>query len=61
MKNRLQFNRIPKLFKADETMLSGTTVVVPGSGRKKAMDAIETYVTDRNFIPLIGEPIVARY
>lgn len=61
MKNRLQFNRIPTLFKPDEVMIDGTTTVVPGSGRKHAMDGLSAYTQNKNFIPLIGEPIVARY
>ena len=59
MKNRLQFNRIPKLFKADDVLVSGTTTHV--SGRELAYKGISAYTTDRKFIPLIGEPIVARY
>ena len=59
MKNRLQFNRIPTLFTSGETMVSGTTIGV--SGRDKANSALTEYITRRDFIPLIGEPIVVRY
>ena len=60
MKNRLQFNRITTLYRPDKEMVSGSTTIVK-SGREKAMEAIQSYITDRNFIPLIGEPIVTRY
>ena len=59
MKNRLQFNRIPKLFRAEDILVSGTTTHV--SGRELAYEALSAYTTQRDFIPLIGEPIVARY
>ncbi len=59
MKNRLQFNRIPKLFKADDIISAGTTTHV--SGREMAYQGISAYTQQRDFIPLIGEPIVARY
>ena len=59
MKNRLQFNRIPALFASGVTYLSGTTMGV--SGREKATEALEAFVKRRDFIPLIGEPIVVRY
>ena len=59
MKNRLQFNRIPTLFTSGQTTVSGTTVGV--SGRDKANSALTEYITRRDFIPLIGEPIVTRY
>ena len=59
MKNRLQFNRIPKLFKADDIISAGTTTHV--SGREMAYQGISAYIQQRDFIPLIGEPIVARY
>ena len=59
MKNRLQFNRIPALFASGVTYLSGTTIGV--SGREKATEALEAFVKRRDFIPLIGEPIVVRY
>lgn len=59
MKNRLQFNRIPALFASGVTYLSGTTIGV--SGREKATEALETFIKRRDFIPLIGEPIVVRY
>ena len=51
MKNRLQLNRIPTLF-------SGNTT---SEARGLATEAIETYIHGENFIPLIGEPILARY
>ena len=59
MKNRLQFNRIPKLFKADDILSAGTTTHV--SGRDLAKVYLDEYITRRDFIPLIGEPIVVRY
>ena len=59
MKNRLQFNRIPTLFVSGETMVNGTTVGI--SGRDKANSALTEYISRRDFIPLIGEPIVVRY
>ena len=59
MKNRLQFNRIPALFSSGVTYLSGTTIGV--SGREKAYEALSAYTKQRDFIPLIGEPIVVRY
>lgn len=59
MKNRLQFDRIPALFASGITYLSGTTMGV--SGREKATEALEAYIKRRDFIPLIGEPIVVRY
>ena len=48
MKNRLQFNRIPRLFE----------------NRELAKEFLRNYVNPEmrpDFIPLIGEPIVARY
>ena len=59
MKNRLQFNRIPALFTSGVTYFSGTTIGV--SGRERAYEALSAYTRQRDFIPLIGEPIVARY
>ena len=59
MKNRLQFNRIPALFSSATTYLSGTSIGV--SGRERAYEALDAFVKRRDFIPLIGEPIVARY
>lgn len=59
MKNRLQFNRIPALFTSGVTYSSGTTIGV--SGRERAYEALSAYTRQRDFIPLIGEPIVARY
>lgn len=52
MKNRLQFNRIPKLFHSGGTQ---------NEGRVQATEAIKTYISGETFIPLIGEPILARY
>ena len=45
MKNRLQFNRMPKLY----------------ASREEATEALKYYYRDSSFIPLIGEPIVVRY
>ena len=59
MKNRLQFNRIPFLYSSGETLYSGTSVGL--SGRETALSGLTWFTTRRNFIPLIGEPIVVRY
>ena len=59
MKNRLQFNRIPFLYSSGETLVSGTSVGL--SGRETALSGLTWFTTRRNFIPLIGEPIVVRY
>lgn len=40
-------------------MVNGTTVGI--SGRDKANSALTEYISRRDFIPLIGEPIVVRY
>ena len=45
MKNRLQFNRLPKLY----------------ASREEATAALELHYKDSSFIPLIGEPLVVRY
>ena len=59
MKNRLQFNRIPTVFKGGLKLVNGEQVWK--SGREQATEALENYIKRGSFIPLIGEPIVVRY
>ena len=60
MKNRFQFNRIPTLYSGDTRIIDGAEVWYR-NGREQAKKALNEYVKDRSFIPLIGEPIVVRY
>ena len=60
MKNRFQFNRIPTLYSGDTRIIDGAEVWYR-NGREQAKKALNEYIKDRSFIPLIGEPIVVRY